>query len=392
MVTDRVVYTIFDTKDSMQTAATKILRHYPQRCRSEEIAPIEPRVALGPCCYWRVETDETLFCLRRWSRGGIAVSRLQFLQAALWHAVTEGIETLPLPLETRSRKGYVEDHGAFWELLPWIEGERKYASDAFLPASFPVYAESNDDTDIVERECAENLTVPQKVEPVQLVSALMSLGQFHEAVSTFPLPNPPVGFSSAIRHATTRFQFWTPERLATLRTVLRESEQLPQSLLELRLARAGLLFLEHVVTGLRLGRLLLSDAVNIATPLQVVFRNCSSRHLRFDEQGLCGFLDCKELGVDSVSLDVAMLLGSLSCGNPMLKEAGLKAYQKFRTLSDDEWTVYRTFDFVLPIIEGLEYLDAVFLREAPLTRNQLGEIERRLTRLNDRRHRSQKAA
>ena len=357
---------IFDF-DSMTSSQIEqlILSAYPDGYQTDAVTPLFPSTALGRCRYWMIETSEGIFCLRRWPKELTNIERLQFIQAVLWNAVCEGIETVPLPLETRERKGIVNCDGSFWELLPWI-GEFPEISSEFFHSAFSV--------DEVEENVWENFAD----EPFKIASAMFALAQFHEAVADFPLPDPPQSLSAGINERLSRCQIWTSGRLETLRRTLEGVCKLPQNDAESHLAEVGLEYLDLIVPLSETNLALLNQAAGLPIAVQPVIRNACSRHLRFDEDGVCGMIDFTELGVDAVALDVATLLGSLAGGDADAWNYGLKTYQALRPLSENERSLTLAFDASQTFLEGLEHLDAVFLREEPFTTLQLTEIRRRL--------------
>ena len=356
-----------------------VLSAYPDGFQTNVVTPLFPSAALGRCRHWMAETVEGTFCLRRWPKEQTSIERLQFIQAVLWHAVCEGIETVPLPLETRERKGIVRCDDSFWELLPWID-DAKENYGGFFPTAFSV-----DDAE-------ENEGESSAVEPFQIASAMLSLAQFHEATASFPLPDPPQSCSSGIQERLARCRTWASGLLVTLRRTLEIMCNFPQNDVEFRLARIGGEFLDLVVPLSSANIVMLRRAAHLPISVQPTIRNASFRHLRFDEDGVCGMIDLTELGVDTVSLDVAMLLGSLVGEDSAAWDYGLKAYQSFRPLSDNERFLVVAFDDSQSLLEGLAYLEDVFLAEKPFTTLQLNEIRRRLERLvgrlrNNRRNR-----
>ena len=357
-----------------------ILSAYPDGYRADTVTPLFPSTALGRCRYWMVETPEGTFCLRRWPKEQTNIERLQFIQAVLWNAVCEGIEIVPLPLETREQKGIVHCDGAFWELLPWIGDFPNFASESFHSDFLVDEKEKNDWERLADG-------------PFKIASAMFALAQFHEAVADFPLPDPPQTVSVGINERLSQCQMWMSGRLETLRRTLEGVCELPQNDEELCLARIGLEYLDWIVPLSRTTIVLLNQAARLPIGVQPVIRNACLRHLRFDDDGVCGMIDFTELGVDAVALDVAMLLGSLTDGDSADWNYGLKTYQTIRSLSENERSLTTAFDASQMFLEGLGYLDAVFLREEPFTIRQLVEIQQRMERLvhrlcsdNQRRH------
>ncbi len=355
----------------------QILSAYPDGFQTDAVTPLFPSASLGRCRHWMVDAPEGMFCLRRWPKEQTAIERLQFIQAVLWHAVCEGIDVVPLPVETRKQQGIVRCDDSFWELLPWIDDREEISNEHFQPG-YPI-----DENDETFRETVAT-------EPFQIASAMISLAQFHEATAGFPLPDLPRTLSQGIKERLSRCKSWIGGRSKTLFDKLEASRELPQHEIEGRLAQLGLEFLELIVSRSGNTMVLLSRASRIPLAVQPVIRNSCLRHFRFDDDGVLGIIDFTELGVDSVALDVATLLGSLAGADAVSWDFGLKAYQSIRTLTDNERYLLAAFDVSQAFLEGLDYLDAVFLREERLTLLQLSEIRRRLERLVSRMQQEQR--
>jgi Ser/Thr protein kinase RdoA (MazF antagonist) len=344
-----LILTILTNLQNMITGqiVEHILSAYPKDFRSEDLFPLDPSSSLGWCRHWRIESSKDTFCLRRWSKGKPNRDQLQFIQAVLWTAAYEGIEFVPLPLETKKHKGFVEFDGSYWELLPWFD-------------SFETEAETFDQKQF------------------RVVAAMMALAQFHLAVSVFPLPDPPVSTSLRIQSQLILWKSWVTKRFARLNQVLLESRSNPATLEEARLAKLGLTFLSLILPLSERCQSLLTHAAWLMVPVQPVIGNALWRHLRFDNNGVYGMIDFKEVSVDNVSLDIASLLGSATVSDSALWTLGLKAYQNIRSLSDDELFMVRIFDQTLVLLEGLQYLSSLFLEEKTWTDIQQKEMIRRL--------------
>jgi Ser/Thr protein kinase RdoA (MazF antagonist) len=324
-----------------------VLSAYPKDFGSEYLFPLDPSLSLGSFRYWRIESPQEFFCLRRWPKGKPGQDQLQFIQAVLWTAAYEGIEFIPLPLETKTHKGFVKFDDSYWELLPWFDGFEREA-------------------ELSNRK------------HFHIVSAMMALAQFHLAVSSFPLPNLPVSTSSRIRSQLTLWKNWVPKHFNRLNQILLTSRSNPSTLEEARLAKLGLTFLSLVVPLSGRCLSLLTHAACFMVPVQPVIGNALWQHVRFDDDGIYGMIDFTEITVDNVALDIASLLGSGSVSDHTLWTLGLKAYQSIRPLSADELFMVQIFDQTLVFLEGLQYLSHLFLEEKLLTDHQKNEMIRRL--------------
>ncbi|MCL2306142.1 MAG: phosphotransferase [Planctomycetaceae bacterium] len=323
-----------------------VLSEYPKNYRTGKVYPLFHLPGLSDAEYWMVEATAGNFFLRGQSQETLSLNRLQYIQAVLWHAVYEGFDLVPLPLETRKHKGIVECNGRLWELLPWLEGQK---IDSF-----------------------------EKVDSTQIVSAMLTLAQFHEVTSTFPLPNEPLGISPAVQRHFGRWKSWVSGDIHELINRIRVRQRETSDFQEGELLRESLVLLDHFQMFGGDAMMMFTRGGRLSVPIQPVIGNVNRRHLLFDEDGLSGIIDFKELGADSVSLDIASLLGSLAGNDPKLWSYGLKAYRSIRPLRDEELYLMIAFDFAEMVLAGLEWLDLLFLKQREFRPEQKQAILERL--------------
>src|SRR4051812_39756476 len=99
---------------SVGTDYCRVLLAYPADCQPWCIEPLRATGGFSGAQIWRLQSPRGPLCLRRWPAEQTR-SRLEFIQALLWHVDQEGISLVPVPLEARSRSGYVVEAGALWE-------------------------------------------------------------------------------------------------------------------------------------------------------------------------------------------------------------------------------------------------------------------------------------
>jgi len=297
-----------------------VLSAYPDDYRSAEIESLGAAGGFSGARFWRVISEAGPFCLRRWPRANPSAERLEFIQAVLWHVDREGFTLAPLPLSTRSRKGYVRRMGYFWELAPWMPGEADFWDDP---------------TD-------EKLT-----------AAMIALAEFHLAAATFPLPDPPVGFSRGIRDRRRQLREWTSGDLEQLRAAV-ERGRWPD--LE---PRAETLF-RLVPRGADPVLVLLDAAAQSKVPLQPCIRDVWHNHVLFEGSRVSGLIDFGSMAADNVAADVARLLGSMARDDDHLWQVGLDVYGSVRQLSEAEVSLVHAFDRSTVLMAGLTWIDWIY--------------------------------
>ena len=323
-----------------------VLAAYPDELRSAEIESLGAAGGFSGARFWRVRSDAGLFCLRRWPRAHPSAERLEFIQAVLWHVDREGFALAPLPLSTRTRKGYVRRMGYFWELAPWMPGEADFWDD---PSD-------------------------QK-----LKAAMIALAEFHLSATAFPLPDPPLGASRGIRDRRRRLREWTSGDLERLQATV-ERGRWPE--LE---RRAETLF-RLVPRGADPVLVLLDAAVQAKVPLQPCIRDVWHNHVLFEGPRVSGLIDFGAMAADNVAADVARLLGSMARDDDHLWQVGLDAYSSVRQLSEAEVSLVHAFDRSTVLMAGLTWIDWVYrqrriFENREIILHRLDEILRRLRHL-----------
>ncbi|MGL6195003.1 MAG: hypothetical protein ACRC2T_09300 [Thermoguttaceae bacterium] len=340
-----------------------ILSEYPKDHQSEDVYPVSHVSGLSGAQYWKVDAPAGVFCLRRWPKGVPTVDRIQYMQAVLWYAVVEGFDLVPLPCETLKHNGYVTANGCIWEMLPWMSGAKE-------PRNTPLVRSKK-----------------QKTEVMRIVSAMLTLAHFHESTAEFPLPNEPVGVSEAIEQHLKKWKEWVNGRIALLLAQIRNHEREENSRLDADLIKNSLAMVGHFLALGASGLTMFNRGRRLFVPIQPSIGNADRRHLLFDHNGVCGMLDFKSLGADSVSLDIATLIGSMAGNDPDLWAAGLKAYKSVRPLSDEEMYLISAFDFAEMTLSGLALLEQIYMRKIAFRKEQLEAISSiiswQVQRLND---------
>lgn len=330
-----------------------IFSEYSEEYAPQNIFPVES-AGLSGSEYWLLDTPSGPYSLRAWPMGEPSLDRLQFIQAVLWYSRCEGFEYHPLPLETKENKGFVFTDDIYWELLPWIPGEQDVV--VFNRVS----------------ESSSELRIDAELAPHKLVSAMMTLAQFHESVREFPLPYPEYTLSPGIRFRLALWRNWQKNRIHRLAFELKQPSEIESEHFELR--RLGLDLIKCAeIQGEKL-MIFLNDSVNRNVSLQAVIGNCDRRHFLFDEDGVCGMIDFKTLTAENVALDVAMLIGSLGGPDRNLRHLGFSAYQSIRPLSEDELHLVNAFELAEILLPSLELLDNVFVKKRKFEHSQMESI------------------
>lgn len=333
-------------------AIRTVLSNYSMNYHNCEVRSLGHVSGFSEAEHWKIDLPGASFCLRRWPKTvcrAEEINRLEYIQAVLWYAVYEGFHVVPLPCETFEHKGYVFYDDSLWELLPWLKGT-------------PCFYELSDDSSDFGSVSGGTSRVSRTV------SAMLTLAQFHEITSTFPLPNEPLDKSPFVQKRLDQWKKWIDGDMANLMNHIRTRQRKSDNLWELELAHESFILLDHFLTFGMQGITMLTRSSHLNVPIQPVIGNADRRHLLFEQDCVCGMLDFKKLSVDNVALDVASLLGSLAGNNPKLWKYGLKAYHSIRPLQQEELYLITVFDFAQMILTGLDLLEFYFLKRQSFLR------------------------
>jgi Ser/Thr protein kinase RdoA (MazF antagonist) len=293
-----------------------VLAAYPVECQPTRIEFLGSAGGFSGAQFWRLETPRGPLCLRRWPQEYPPTDQLEFIQAVLWHVDQEGFRLVPVPLETMRHAGYVRSAGHLWELSPWLPGTADY------------------------------LTSPSAT---KLSAAMQALARFHVAAASFPLPDVRGLASPGIRERCERLRAATPTRLAQLSDGLRNFAWPELSAAGQRLLDLFPLMANRVDAAL-------AQAAGVRVDLQPCIRDPRHDHILYLKESVSGLIDFGALRPESVSGDVARLLGSLVDDSPEGWQQGLAAYQSLRPLSADELLLVQAFDQGNVLLAGINWL------------------------------------
>ncbi len=319
--------------------------------------------------FWKVRGPKGTFCLRRWSEKYPTLERIQFIHAVQWHLQQEGVCKFPMPIDTIEGMSYVFDGQSFWQLEPWMQGEADFLKHPNLE---------------------------------RLINVMTALGEFHNALRTFPVEHETGTSPTFLEHEKTLLT-WTNSRLNALEerilfpndfhsTDLRDvmfisdlsdsvgpaetetqcignSVTIPcrtQMKVQLRLQNAAMRILPAIRT---LRRPVLTQVVRLSNQmlaLEPCIHDIHADHLFFQKERFSGFIDFGSVGVDTVSVDVARTLNALAPLRSGYWVAGLMAYQSVRRLSQQELEAVQVLRKSSLLTTAIRWLDYIFMQNQPV--------------------------
>ena len=211
--------------------------------------------------------------------------------------------------------------------------------------------------------------------PEKLQAAMQALGKFHVAAAGYPQVERRRGTSPAICHRHERLSQWMGGEATE---VARAIDPAYWPALEPRAREILRRFdaMADSVAGV------LSAAVDAEVPLQSCIRDVWHDHVLFQGSEVTGLIDFGAMEVDSVSADVARLMGSLVGDDARRWGVGLEAYAAVRGLSDDELRLMKAFDVSTILMAGLNWLDWIYRQ-----RRQFSDPQAVLRRVDEILHR-----
>jgi len=283
-----------------------------------------PVVALGSAGgfsgaeFWRLESDGSIFCLRKWPATQQNGQHIQFIHDVLIRVAAAGFELVPVPLRTDRGTSLVDKGGHFWELSPWLPGRADYANDP---------------------------------NPQRLVAALTALAEFHQAACGPPQYGVSPGISS-------RSDFLNEllagdiQRIASC--VANNSLRWPE--LDERASRLIRLFDSVAMSTLRT----LQSCADLRVALQPCIRDIWHDHVLYQGYTVTGIVDFGAMRYDNVATDIARLLGSFAGDDSSGWRAGIEVYQQVRTLTPQEHQLIGAFDTSSVTLSGMNWLKWIY--------------------------------
>lgn len=316
----------------------QVLLAYPADCQPTAVMSLTSAGGFSGATLWRLVTRRGGLVLRRWPSSHPSRSRLEFIQAVLWHVWHEGFQLIPLPVETQTHAGYVEHAGHFWEIVPWMPGSADYKS-----------APSRD----------------------KLAVALVALAQFHVAASSFPLPSTSLAVSPCALERRAKLDELSRKDLARLKAAITPRDW-PE------LAPIAEKVLGQFDEARKRVEPLLTRAATIHVSQQPCIRDIWHEHVFFEADRVTGIIDFGSMRPENVAADIARLLGSMVGDDPNGWTFGIDAYQSVRRLSDDELFLVKAFDRSAVLLSPIQWLEWIYI-----DKRQFADRQRVMSRLHE---------
>lgn len=308
---------------SLDKAAREVLQHYPLPGR--QVFPLVSHGGFSGTSLWRVTSLNESFCLRAWPEKGTTASSLAAIHGLMDAAKDLGF--VPRPIRGRHYQTVFLHAGRLWDLTTWMPGQADFW---------------------------------QRPSPRRLEAACSALAQLHVTWL-----GDRVGACPAVQRRMARWQSWTALIDSGWKPNFEGDDPL-HSWAERAWRQLPL----------RVGAIpkRLSQWLAVSVPLQPCLCDIWHDHVLFTGDEVTGLIDFGSVKIDNVAVDLARMLGSMVGDNRDLREVGLAAYEKHRSLSREERDLTTILDETGTVLGAVNWLRWLYHeRRQYLDRNAVAE-------------------
>jgi Ser/Thr protein kinase RdoA (MazF antagonist) len=270
---------------------------------------------------WKIQTQIRSYCLRRWPSGHPDPQRLAFIHQVLVHAHANGCHEVAYPLTCKSGQRFIQLDNHLWELNDWLAGKADF---------------------------------DQNPSPERLCSAIDVLVKFHLAAAQVHFD---FRISQNVIHRI-RLLERLPEAVAKIRRS-KPKVDFPSldRLRELAFGREKNIAHE-CLAGLR-------PVAPMSLPVQPIIRDIWHDHILFVDNRVTGLVDFGAMQIDSVSCDLARMLGSLVADDRSAYVEAIERYAQSRPLSQHERQLIPLLDLSGVLLGAINWLTWLVVDQRP---------------------------
>jgi len=257
---------------------------------------------------WRFHSRDGDLVLRAWPPDGPGPEHLKRVHH--WLFLTEDMGFTPVPVRDLAGQSLQDFEGTHWEIAPWLKGQ----ADSSHPPALP-----------------------------HLQAAFAGLAAFHQRLACEQTE----GVSPGLRLRTEAVTHLVEGGLDRLETAIQRRPGSPRSL---PAAALRWLTLARTVAPRMLDSLRKASALVIR--IQPCLRDARPEHFLFEGNSLTGIVDFGAMGVDTVSGDLARLIGEWLDGDSTTRGRALEAYERIRPLKPAEITLIGVFESSADLLIG----------------------------------------
>lgn len=332
----------------------EVIESYPV-LKGLSLQPLTGTAGLSGAGLWklssRIETDQPLYCLRRWPASHPSLDHLGWIHRILDFAVVSGLDFIPRALPNIHQQTIVQGGGWLWEVTPWMPGmadRNAVRHPRRMTSMMTALARFHQTTARFQAELKPSANVQERWRQLQAIPRLIRELEGYEW-------NRPAGwpFSDRLRSALGKL----------CGRFLASAEELAR-----QINRCSLPFPDSS-TGLLLDPASPSSAghwIETMYPVQPVIRDVWWDHLLFSGNELTGLIDFGAMRLDVVACDLARLLGSCldwTAADAEFRDRALAAYQRVRPLSQGELQLIPWLDCSGVLLGSAQWLRWLLLEE-----------------------------
>ncbi|MFO0890172.1 MAG: phosphotransferase [Isosphaeraceae bacterium] len=295
---------------------TDLLRLYPSHVQPiGSISALGNAGGLSGARLWRYRSDLGEMACRAWPTDGPTPDRLATIHR--WLDLCRALRFVPIPVAALDGTTFHVREGRLWELAPWLPGA----------------------------PCVDQ--IPGRA---RLVSALQALARVHVALSGETTRSTSPGLARRVRELQ-ELECTGFARIAESLQGRPDDPIVPLARRWMTLARV------------QVPRLLpwLLDRSRLEVTLQPCFRDARPEHFLFEGDSITGLVDFGAMGIETVAVDLARLLGEWLDGSPAARAEVLAAYADVRPLDDSELALIEAFAAVADVLIAGHWISWTYL-------------------------------
>ena len=298
-----------------------------------KVAPHNASKGLSGAEVWKVETAAAQLCLKRWPAGQYTRQDLAERHALLKHVSNVGACPVPVPMATRTGDTVVEPLDRLWDLTTWLPGE-------------PLNRES---------ACEAALD-----------NAMHCLAEFHKAAASFAASR--TARSPGLGKRRDILQDLKDGELHRLGQALEGAKDRPWYGLLRELVKS----IERTLPTTLSASL---SAGDFQLPLQWCLRDVKCDHVLMQAGQVTGLIDYGAAAIESVSGDLARLLGSVADPGSEPWQQAIAEYQNVRPLSEAELRAIAIFHTGGTIAAAANWLRWILIERRDFPQPELVQLQ-----------------
>ena len=303
--------------------------------RNSSFAPLGTAGGFSGAMFWQVETIEATYCLRRYPKQSPTPQHLAWIHQVMLHAAANGCPQVETILKTMDDETFVSCDGYLWQLSQWMPGTANYH---------------------------------QEPTGKKLESAVDFLARFHLAAAQINLD---FRQSDAIQQRLQLLNQFAASLALVLdrKTGINEIEFLH---LAEWLSQNG----ERLAASLTAS---LAEFESSILPIQPVIKDIWQDHIFFTGEAVSSVVDFGSLAMDTVSLDLSRMLGSMVGEDDNSWATAIENYAQIRALTKPERQIIPLLDKTGVLLGSLNWLTWIVVEER--TFEDLASVKKRASHL-----------